>query len=63
MAVVQLQFYFEFFRVELLLIPVAALALLFNHEFSVMEVLWAFSIYLEAVAILPQLFMVSKVTN
>jgi ER lumen protein retaining receptor len=48
--------------VELLLIPVAALALLFNHEFSVMEVLWAFSIYLEAVAILPQLFMVSKVT-
>ncbi|KZS20444.1 ER lumen protein-retaining receptor 2 [Daphnia magna] len=48
------------FRVELLLIPVAALALLFNHEFSVMEVLWAFSIYLEAVAILPQLFMVSK---
>ena len=51
------------FRVELLLIPVAALALLFNHEFSVMEVLWAFSIYLEAVAILPQLFMVSKVTS
>jgi ER lumen protein retaining receptor len=53
----------NFLRVELLLIPVAALALLFNHEFSVMEVLWAFSIYLEAVAILPQLFMVSKVTN
>lgn len=48
------------FRVELLLIPVAALSLLVNHEFSVMEVLWAFSIYLEAVAILPQLFMVSK---
>lgn len=51
------------FRVELLLIPVAALSLLVNHEFSVMEVLWAFSIYLEAVAILPQLFMVSKVRN
>jgi len=49
------------FRVEFLLIPVAALALLFNHEFSVMEILWAFSIYLESVAILPQLFMVSKV--
>jgi len=48
------------FRVEFLLIPVAALALLFNHEFSVMEILWAFSIYLESVAILPQLFMVSK---
>ena len=31
-----------------------------NHEFSVMEILWTFSIYLESVAILPQLFMVSK---
>ena len=49
------------FRVEPLLIPVAALALSFNYEFSVMEVLWTFSIYLEAVAILPQLFMVYKV--
>lgn len=47
-------------RLEFLLIPVACLALLFNHEFSFLEILWAFSIYLEAVAILPQLFMVSK---
>ena len=48
------------FRVEILLAPVAILALVLNHEFSVMEVLWTFSIYLESVAILPQLFMVSK---
>ncbi|KZS01906.1 ER lumen protein-retaining receptor [Daphnia magna] len=48
------------FRVKLLLIPVAALALLFKYEFSVMEVLWAFSIYLEAVAILPQFYMMFK---
>ena len=48
------------FRVEFLLGPVALLALVLNHEFSVMEVLWTFSIYLESVAILPQLFMVSK---
>merc|ERR1719304_122317 len=34
--------------------------MLLNHEWSVMEILWTFSIYLEAVAILPQLFMVSK---
>ena len=40
--------------------PAVLLALLLNHEFSVMEVLWTFSIYLESVAILPQLFMVSK---
>jgi len=48
------------FRVEFLVVPVAGLAVLVNHELSVMEVLWTFSIYLEAVAILPQLFMISK---
>jgi len=48
------------FRIEFLLVPVTILSLLVNHEFSILEVLWTFSIYLEAVAILPQLFMVSK---
>jgi len=48
------------FRVEFLLGPCALLALVINHEFTIMEILWTFSIYLEAVAILPQLFMVSK---
>ncbi|XP_026725310.1 ER lumen protein-retaining receptor [Trichoplusia ni] len=48
------------FRIEFLLIPSLVMALLINHEFSVMEVLWTFSIYLESVAILPQLFLVSK---
>jgi len=48
------------FRVEFLLGPCVLLALLLNHEFSPMELLWTFSIYLESVAILPQLFMISK---
>lgn len=48
------------FRIEFLLIPTLIMALLINHEFTVMEVLWTFSIYLESVAILPQLFLVSK---
>lgn len=48
------------FRIEFLLIPVAGLALLVNHDFTPLEVLWTFSIYLESVAILPQLFLVSK---
>jgi len=48
------------FRIEFLLAPVALLAVLLNHEFSTMEILWTFSIYLESVAILPQLFMISK---
>merc|ERR1719203_1950112 len=48
------------FRVEFLLAPVAILALVLNNQFTVMEILWTFSIYLEAVAILPQLFLISK---
>jgi len=48
------------FRIEFLLLPTVLLSLVINHEFSVMEILWTFSIYLEAVAILPQLFMLSK---
>ncbi|KAI1716955.1 ER lumen protein retaining receptor domain-containing protein [Ditylenchus destructor] len=47
-------------RVEFLVIPAAVVALLINHEFTVMEILWTFSIYLESVAIMPQLFMLSK---
>ncbi|KZC12344.1 PREDICTED: ER lumen protein-retaining receptor [Dufourea novaeangliae] len=48
------------FRIEFLILPTLVLALLINHEFTIMEVLWTFSIYLESVAILPQLFLVSK---
>lgn len=48
------------FRVEFLLVPIGGLAFLVNHEFAPLEILWTFSIYLESVAILPQLFMVSK---
>jgi len=48
------------FRIEFLVVPAVLLALLLNHEFSVMEVMWTFSIYLESVAIMPQLFMLSK---
>jgi ER lumen protein retaining receptor len=48
------------FRVEFLIVPVGGLAFLVNHDFSPLEILWTFSIYLESVAILPQLFMMSK---
>ncbi|KAF4115572.1 hypothetical protein G5714_003061 [Onychostoma macrolepis] len=48
------------FRVEFLVVPVGGLAFLVNHDFSPLEILWTFSIYLESVAILPQLFMISK---
>lgn len=47
-------------RVEYLIAPCFLLSLVANYEFSVMEIFWTFSIYLEAVAILPQLFMVQR---
>lgn len=46
------------FSILYLLPVVAVVAVLVNEEFSVVQVLWTFSIYLEAVAILPQLFMI-----
>ncbi|XP_014255517.1 ER lumen protein-retaining receptor isoform X2 [Cimex lectularius] len=48
------------FRIEFLILPCIIFALLINHDFFLLEILWTFSIYLESVAILPQLFMVSK---
>ena len=45
------------FQIEYLLGPCVLLALIFNYKFTFIEILWAFSIYLESVAILPQLFM------
>lgn len=48
------------FRIEFLLIPTVLLALLVNHSFTPLEILWTFSIYLESLAILPQLFLIQK---
>jgi len=48
------------FRVEFLIVPAGIFALLFHDEFTPLEVLWSFSIFLESVAILPQLFMLQR---
>eukprot|EP00092_Neocalanus_flemingeri_P040353 GFUD01043951.1.p1 GENE.GFUD01043951.1~~GFUD01043951.1.p1 ORF type:complete len:213 (+),score=51.67 GFUD01043951.1:218-856(+) len=48
------------FRIEFLLLGAALLALFVNHEFVVMEVFWTFSVYLEAVSIIPQLSVSSQ---
>jgi len=48
------------FRAEFLVLPAMGLALLINQSFKPLEILWTFSIYLESVAILPQLFMITK---
>jgi ER lumen protein retaining receptor len=48
------------FKVGYLLSGSAILAILFPYEYSIAEILWAFSIWLESVAILPQLFMLQR---
>jgi len=48
------------FKVEYLVGPCFIFALIFNYQFIISEILWSFSIWLEAVAILPQLFMLQR---
>lgn len=48
------------FRHVFLVVPCFVLALLIKEKSTVTEVLWAFSIYLEAVAILPQLVLLQR---
>ncbi|CAN8104453.1 unnamed protein product [Discula destructiva] len=48
------------FRVEYLLGGAAVLGIVIPYKYSVAEICWAFSIWLEAVAILPQLFMLQR---
>ncbi|KAM2598029.1 hypothetical protein TB2_042260 [Malus domestica] len=51
------------FRHYYLILLSLGLALLIPRAFTVIEVLWAFSIYLEAVAILPQLVLLQRSRN
>ncbi|XP_054811553.1 ER lumen protein-retaining receptor-like [Prosopis cineraria] len=51
------------FRHYILVLVCFLLAILIPHEFTVVEVLWTFSIYLEAVAILPQLGLLQRSSN
>ncbi|KAF4313148.1 putative er lumen protein retaining receptor protein [Botryosphaeria dothidea] len=48
------------FKVQYLLGASAVLAILFPYKYTPTEMLWAFSIWLESVAILPQLFMLQR---
>ncbi|KAJ2692517.1 endoplasmic reticulum retention protein [Coemansia spiralis] len=48
------------FRIEFVLGGAALFALVFPHKYTPLEILWSFSIYLEAVAIMPQLFQMTR---
>ncbi|KAE8703016.1 ER lumen protein-retaining receptor [Hibiscus syriacus] len=51
------------FRHYILMLPCLILALLINEKFTFKEVMWTFSLYLEAVAILPQLVLLQRTRN
>ncbi|KAI4371785.1 hypothetical protein MLD38_010094 [Melastoma candidum] len=51
------------FRHFFLVLAALVLALLVHEKFTILEILWAFSIYLEAVAILPQLVLLQRSGN
>ncbi|TKA40877.1 hypothetical protein B0A54_07789 [Friedmanniomyces endolithicus] len=48
------------FKVEYLLLGATVLGLVWPPAYRVSEILWAFSLWLESVAILPQLFMLQR---
>ncbi|XP_022964264.1 ER lumen protein-retaining receptor-like [Cucurbita moschata] len=48
---------------QYIVLPCLLLALVFNHKFTFKEVMWTFSLYLEAVAILPQLVLLQRTRN
>jgi len=51
------------FRYIFLVLPSFALACMTSHNYKPLEVIWTFSIYLEAVAILPQLVLLQRTQN
>ncbi|CAM6113163.1 unnamed protein product [Calypogeia fissa] len=51
------------FRNYFLILPCFLLALVLNDKFTIREVFWTFSIYLEAVAIIPQLVLIQRTKN
>lgn len=51
------------FFVPYLIAPCAILALIINDYFTPQEILWTFSIYLEAVAIVPQLVVIHSLAK
>ncbi|KAK4747175.1 hypothetical protein SAY87_026212 [Trapa incisa] len=51
------------FRHYFLVLPCLLMALLINERFTFKEVMWSFSLFLEAVAILPQLVLLQRTRN
>lgn len=53
----------SFLHVRFAILPCAVLSLLLHSEFTILELLWTFSIYLESISILPQLILIQRYGN
>lgn len=56
----QITQYTDDFKIIYLVAPCAVLACIFNYKFTFLEIAWSFSLWLESVCILPQLFMLQS---
>merc|ERR1712072_494717 len=54
---------YDDFNMLFVVVPCLLLACIWNIDWTPFEISWAFSIYLEAVAILPQLHMLQRVAS
>lgn len=52
--------YVDDFKLLYIFVPSFILSLVFNYKFTPVEILWSFSIWLESLAILPQLYMLQR---
>ncbi|KAI9262751.1 ER lumen protein retaining receptor 1 [Sporodiniella umbellata] len=48
------------FKIEYLILIASILSIVFCYQYTIVEILWSFSIWLESVAIFPQLFMLQR---
>lgn len=48
------------FNIAYILAPSAVAAVIFTHAYTVTDILWTFSLWVESLAILPQLFMLQR---
>lgn len=48
------------FKIRYCLMFAAAMAMMFHYKFSFQQLTWSFSIWLESIAVIPQLFLLQK---
>merc|ERR1712154_650041 len=47
-------------KIWMMLLPTFILGCIWNVKFTIFEILWAFSVYLESISIIPQLVMLQR---